>query len=232
MREKDTLGSSGSPPSSPPGHRTLSQKLSDLVDSLEGKDTTLGALVDVVGERGFGLLLAVLALPAALPVPAPGYATPFGLLMVGLGAQMLRGRTRPVLPEVARRRIIRYRTLQRTIRGAGLPLRAAEFLVRPRLSRLADHRGMVALVGLVIIVLAALMSVPIPLTNTLPSFAIFLFACGLLERDGLFLLAGLLVAPVAAGVAVLALYLAWKYGLQYLEGGLRSVLERVFGNTS
>lgn len=219
-------------PAEPVTHRPLSRQLTDLLDSLDGKDTTLGALVDAIGERGFGLLLAVLALPAALPVPAPGYATPFGLLMIGLGFQMLRGRHHPILPEVARRRVIRYSTFRRTVRGAGLPLRLAELLVRPRLSRLVHHRAFVALVGAVIIALAACMSLPIPLTNTLPSFAIFLLACGLLERDGLFLLGGLVAAPVAAGVAVLAIVLGFQYGVEILDGGLRSVLERTFGGES
>ncbi len=223
MGDLDTTDSS----SGPSGHRTLSQQLTDLLDSLDGQDTTLGALVDAIGERGFGLLLAILALPAALPMPAPGYATPFGLLMIGLGIQMIRGRKQPSLPKVARRRVIRYATFKGTLKKAGLPLKVAEVIVRPRLSRLADHRGMVALLGLIIVILAALMSLPIPLTNTLPSFAIFLFGCGLLERDGLLLLAGLLLAPLAAAIALVAIYLAWTYGLEYLEGGLRSVLEKI-----
>lgn len=230
MDESGTSQAPADPAGAPtPGHRPLSVQLSDLLDSLEGKDTTLGALVDAIGERGFGLLLAVLSLPAALPVPAPGYATPFGLLMIGLGIQMIRGRQHPILPDIARRRVVRYATFRRTVRSAGLPLRVAEFLVRPRLSGLARNRALLALLGVVIVVLAAFMSLPIPLTNTLPSFAIFLLACGLLERDGLVLLAGLLVAPFAAWIAVLAIYLGWKYGLGFLEGGLHSLLERVFG---
>ena len=60
----------------------LSKELLALLHGLEGKDITIGGLLDHIGDRGFGLLLLVLALPAALPIPAPGYATPFGVLMV------------------------------------------------------------------------------------------------------------------------------------------------------
>ncbi len=211
-----------------PGHRPLSVQLRDLLDSLGGADTTLGAIVDSIGERGFGLLLVLLALPAALPVPAPGYATPFGLLMMGLGIQMIRGRHQPSLPKTARKRVIRHKTFERTVRGARLPLRAAELLVRPRLSNLATHRTLLALVGVVIVVLSSFMVLPIPLTNTAPSFAIFLLGCGLLEKDGLVLLGGLLAAPVAAGIAAIALYFAWHYGLEMLDGGVRPLLEQLF----
>jgi hypothetical protein len=46
---------------------------------------------------------------------------------------------------------------------------------------------------------ALLLPLPIPLTNTFPAWAILLVACGLLERDGLFVLAGHVV--FAAGIA-------------------------------
>jgi len=210
---------------SAPKNRTLSTQLHDLLDGLEGEDTTLGAIVDAIGDRGFGLLLALLALPAALPVPAPGYATPFGLLMIGLGFQMLRGHSHPVLPARARARSIKHSTLSKVVRGAGFPLKVAEFVVRPRLAFLARHRAIVALVGAIIMFLACFMILPIPLTNTAPSFAIFLLACGLLEKDGLVIFGGLLAAPVAAAIGILALYFGWKYGLEALDEGLRPFIQ-------
>jgi hypothetical protein len=210
------------------GHRRLSRELNDLLTGLNGEDTTLGAIVDAIGERGFGLLLMVLALPAALPIPAPGYATPFGILMAGLGVQMILGRSHPKLPQAARRRSLSYKNFRRVVRGAGLPLKVAEFLIRPRLGRLARARSVHRVVGAIVVLMACFMMLPIPLTNTAPSFVIFLLAASLLEEDGLLLLAGALAAPIAAGIAILALYFAWTHGLEALEGGVRGLLERIF----
>lgn len=211
------------------GHRRLSNELGDLLAALDGRDTTLGEIVDRIGERGFGLLLALLALPAALPVPAPGYATPFGLLMIALGAQMIVRRKRPKLPQRARRRVIGYRFLSRTIAGARVPLRVAEWLVRPRLAPVARSRTVHSLLGVIIVLMAAFMCLPIPLTNTAPSFVIFLIACGMLEEDGLLMLAGILLAPLAGAIALAALYFGWKYGLEALEGGVGGLLDLVRG---
>ncbi len=210
------------------GHRRLSRELNDLLTGLNGEDTTLGAVVDAIGERGFGLLLMVLALPAALPIPAPGYATPFGILMAGLGVQMILGRSHPKLPQAARRRSLSYKNFRRVVRGAGLPLKVAEFLIRPRLGGLARARSVHRVVGAIVVLMACFMMLPIPLTNTAPSFVIFLLAASLLEEDGLLLLAGALAAPIAAGIAILALYFAWTHGLEALEGGVRGLLERIF----
>jgi hypothetical protein len=46
--------------------------------------------------------------------------------------------------------------------------------------------------------LALLLPLPIPFTNSFPAWTILLLAAGLLERDGLFILAGYLI--FAAGV--------------------------------
>jgi hypothetical protein len=56
------------------------------------------------------------------------------------------------------------------------------------------------LVGLVCLLLAIVVLLPIPLGNMLPALAISLLALGILERDGLWIVAGLVTA---AGAAVL-----------------------------
>ena len=186
-------------------------------------------LVDRHGDRGFGLLLLILALPAALPIPAPGYATPFGVLMVALGFQMLRGRQSPWVPAVAARRTISFKMLSFSVRNGRIPLRVAEFLVRPRLSRMARNRRFLAGVGLTIMLMAGFMSLPIPLTNTAPSFVIFVLAAGMLEEDGLLLLGGLLLAPVAAAIAGAAVYVAATLGPGAVESTVKPMIRALIG---
>jgi len=207
----------------------LSKELNLLLEGLEGADITIGGLLEKIGDRGFGLLLLVLALPAALPIPAPGYATPFGVLMVILGAQMIIGRTSPTVPGVFARRTISHGILEFSIRNGHLPLRVVEFLIRPRLRAVSRNRGFRAAVGIIIMAMAAFMSLPIPLTNTAPSFVIFVLAAGLLEEDGLMLLAGILLAPVAAAIAVGALYIAVTLGPEAVETTLKPLIKGWLG---
>jgi hypothetical protein len=210
-------------------HTRLSQELLDFLERLDGKDCTVQDLVELHGDRGFGLLLLILALPAALPIPAPGYATPFGILMVVLGFQMLRGRPSPWVPGFAAKRTISYKILSFSVRNGRLPLRVVEVLVRPRLSRMARNRRFLAGVGLTIMLMAAFMSLPIPLTNTAPSFVIFVLAAGILEEDGLLLLGGLLLAPVAAAIAGSALYVAITMGPEAVETTVKPMIKELLG---
>ncbi len=214
-----------------PGHGRLSRELSHFIAGLEGQDCSVGELVDQIGDRGFGLLLLVLAFPAALPLPAPGYATPFGILMILLGFQMLIGRQVPWLPERFRRRTIRYRVMAFSLEKGARLLRLVEFLIRPRWSRLARSRLFLSAVALIIIAMACSMTLPIPLTNTAPSFVIFLLAAGILEEDGLALVGGLVLAPVAAGISIAALYFVVTEGVEAVDTQLKPMIKEWLGLT-
>jgi hypothetical protein len=207
----------------------LSVELNEFLERLDGKDTSVEELVALIGDRGFGLIILLLALPAALPVPAVGYGTPFGIMLVLLGGQIAIGRKTPWIPTSLGKRRVPYRLLNFSIRNARLPLRAVELFIRPRLSGLARHRLFLPGIGVMIMLLAALMALPIPLTNTAPSFVIFMLAAGILEEDGLFLLFGLVLAPVAASIAGAALYYAVTYGPEAVETTLKPEIKRLLG---
>ena len=207
----------------------LSVELNEFLQQLEGKDSTVDDLVELIGDRGFGLIILLLALPAALPVPAVGYGTPFGIMLILLGGQIALGRSTPWLPKALGRRRVPYKLLSFSIKNARLPLRAVELFIRPRLSGLARHRLFLPGIGVMIMLLAAMMSLPVPLTNTAPSFVIFMLAAGILEEDGLFLLFGLLLAPVAAAIAGAAIYYALTYGPETVETTLKPQIKRMLG---
>jgi len=226
------MNDADAPENAPLPDTALSAELVAFLETLDGRDCAVGDLVDTIGDRGFGLLLLILALPAALPVPAPGYATPFGVLMIILGAQLVLGRSIPWLPDFFRRRVIPYKMLRFSVQNGNLPLKVVEFLVRPRLRALSRNRLFLAGLGATIVLMSAMMSLPIPLTNTAPSFVIFVLAAGILEEDGLLLLGGLLLAPVAATIAGLAIYYAVTYGPEAVETTLKPLIKDFLGLSS
>ena len=78
-------------------------------------------------------------------------------------------------------------------------LQRGERMLRPRLSWLA-RPPMEWLIGAVCLLLAIVLTLPIPLGNILPALAISVLALAILERDGLWVLYGLGLALVAAAV--------------------------------
>ena len=208
-------------------HTTLSARITSFVEGLDGKDCTLGELSEAFGEKGFGMLLLLLAFPAALPIPAPGYATPFGILMIVLGSQMLRGYTTPQLPDGMKKRVLKYSLLDFSLKNGASLFRVVEFFVKPRLENQVTK--LYRVMGLIIILMAAFMTLPIPLTNTAPSFVIFVMAASLLEKDGLSLIAGIILTPVALVIAGGAIYFALTYGVEAVTETFKPMIKSFLG---
>jgi hypothetical protein len=203
--------------SSTPGDRKQEHKLSEdlrlLLTSQDGQQLTLGRLFDAMGDRGFGLVLMLLSLPSALPVPAPGYSTPFGIMLILLALQMMAGRHRPWMPLWAKKIRISEGLANTMLKGAAAFFTRIEHLIKPRWSW-ASGRGGHFFAGFIVLSMGLLMALPIPGTNTAPAGVIFLVGVALTEEDGLFM-----AAASALGAAVTALYGLILYVAFYLGAG-------------
>lgn len=195
----------------------LSETLAALIAREEsGAEVTVAEVFRRIGDRGFGLLLLILSLPSALPVPAPGYSTPFGVLLALLAIQMVAGRRTPWLPAWAGKRKFSGGLVDRMVPATAKFFSKVEKLVRPRMRWVGSRAGLPFL-GVLVFIMAFLMILPIPLTNTAPAMVIFLIGFGLCEEDGLFCLAAAALAIVATALYSYVLYLFAVYGLEGIE---------------
>lgn len=180
---------------------SLSQSLRQILEQDVEDGLTVGEILKRVEDKGYGLLLVVLALPSALPVPAAGYSTPFGLMLAFLGVQMLIGRKSLWLPGWAMRLSIKRNLAEKMVGAAAKFFDKIEHLIKPRFSWIGGRWGL-PLMGVLVIIMSMLMILPIPLTNTAPAGVVFLIGVGLSEDDGLF--AGIACFLGALSVALYA----------------------------
>ncbi|MFS8858195.1 exopolysaccharide biosynthesis protein [Synechococcus sp. H55.7] len=174
-------------------------------------------ILKLAGERSFGLFLAVLSFPSALPLPAPGYSTPFGVVILLLALQMLAGRTTPWLPPWVLQTSIERKQLQKWVQ-AGIPwLQRIEKVACPRWQRVCTSRLGQVWLGTWIGLMGISMIIPVPGTNTLPAMGIFVTAFGLLEEDGLLCSLGSLIC-VAGGLLTTSILVGlWLGGTTLLD---------------
>lgn len=181
-----------------PLHRgALSEVLFAFAADSSRQRISIGDLLSALGDRALGALLFIFAFPNVLPMP-PGASVIFGAPLIFLAAQLALGR-KPWLPAIITQRSIPREDFLTLIRRMEPWLAKAEKLLRPRFSILALP-PMENLLGLLCLVLAIIVTLPIPLGNMLPALAISLIALGVLERDGLWILAGLAAATISAVV--------------------------------
>ncbi len=158
---------------------------------------TVGELVDKAAESGFGFLIGVLALIA---IPFFGLSTPFGLAIALVGVQLASGKARPWLPKRARRRALAMTMLDRVL---GLLARRAKLIGRLTRARweLAVRPRLVGL-GVVVLALGLALPVPVPGSNLIFLIPLFIYAIGLLERDGVWIALGHVATLVDLGLMI------------------------------
>lgn len=179
----------------PAPHR-LSTDLREVLHLADGRDLTIAELEKILQGRGFALFILLFALPFCLPVSIPGTSVAFGVVIMFIGLRIACGR-KPDLPKFIVDRQVSHKNLERIVK-LGLKLCTwVERVSRPRMEFLRRWPGMINLIGLGIASggLQLLLPLPplIPLSNTIPAISIVLLTVGLIERDGVFVLAGYFV---------------------------------------
>ena len=174
-----------------PGRRLpLSAVLRQLAAEPGRERVSVQDLFAALGDRALAALLFIFAVPNIIPSP-PGLSTVLGVPLLFLSTQLLLGR-KAWLPVLVARRSMARADFEGLLSRVLPWLERAEKLLKPRFSGLALP-PMEYLVGLVCLTLAVILVLPIPLGNIPPAFAIALMALGILERDGVWVLAGLSV---------------------------------------
>jgi len=195
--------------------------LSDLLLAMAQDHTrtrwTVAEMLAALRDRALGAMMLLLALPNVLPVP-PGSSAILGAPLLLLSAQLMLGRS-PWLPRMIAQRSMARETLAGLVMRALPWLRRAERLLRPRWVALASPPVEYA-VGFVCVLMAWLLFLPIPLGNMLPALSICVLALGVLARDGLWVLAGAVLAVLSGVLVSGVVYGLAKAALFILHGAL------------
>lgn len=193
----------------------LSKQILTLCDPKGGLKTSLGKLQEQLTTRGIGFWIVLIALPSALPIPAPGYSTPLGLLLCWIGCLLFRGKKHIQFPAKWEQKEF---SLSPKLIGCGVKmLKIFEFFTHmerfQKLLWVFNYR----IIGLDIMILSIIMAMPIPLTNTLPAGIILLFGLGLLENDGLLLLFSQVISILAISLYGFAAFWIYSFGLESFQ---------------
>ncbi len=172
----------------------LTRSIKEFLSKHEGKRTiTLDDISAELQEHTFALLLILLTMISALPIPAAGYSTPFGIIITFLGIELLIKGNTLHLPKRLQKKTIPMKIFSRYARTITPFFTKVERFIRPRLTYLF-FRPFSTFSYTLILLCGISMIIPLPFTNTIPSLAILLMAIGMLEDDGYFMLIGMLVA--------------------------------------
>jgi len=116
---------------------------------------------------------------------------------------MIRRQETVALPRWIRRQALPRGAMLVTVRTLDSWMQSLERLLRPRLQALTQGAAM-TIVGLLVLVMGVTLLLPVPFGNQGPAFAVVVFAFGIMEKDGV---------AILAGAALAAIGLAWNVAL-------------------
>jgi hypothetical protein len=184
----------------------ISAVLSSLARNA-GDRLTVADIVAVLRDRAFALLVVLLGLPNCLPMPPP-IPLVCGLLLALVAAQLAAGRPTPWLPQTLLRRSIPQEAVARAVSRSLPIMQRLERWSRPRMAFFETPLAL-RIIGFLLLALALGLLVAAPFIGQIPlGVAVCLVGLGLVERDGV-----LVVAGIVAGALGLALSFGFIYAI-------------------
>lgn len=205
--------------------RKLSTMLEEDLKQLPDADISVAQILELFHERGFGFFLFLFSLPMALPIPVPpGINIMFALPLLFLTFQQMIRRHSIWLPQFIIKRTIASSSLSGLILNNANPfIRKIEIIIKPRLGEITKGFSS-SLIGLAGLIMALAICIPIPLSNTIPSFGIALMAIGVLMRDGIAVIIGMIVGLLWVIILSWALIYFGNEGIDILKEWIKSWL--------
>ncbi len=173
-----------------------------LIEAVRGDSerVTVAQIVDALDARSFGLAVLLFSLPSVVPMP-PGVPTVVGIILLIVSVQMVFGREDLWLPGILSRRSFPRKALVSAFEGLAPKLAWLERLMKPRLLFMTGKAGTIA-IGVIVLIMAIVLILPLPPGgNFPPALACTVLAMGLVQRDGIVIVAGIVGSIVALVVA-------------------------------
>lgn len=193
--------------------------LSDLLDQFAAKAGERVSLSDLMlwfGSRATLALLLIFGILNILPNP-PRSSAVLGLPMLYLSIALMRDRA-PVFPQAILRRSLSGNLFSAIATRATPILRRFERVMHPRLERFSE--GFASRVtGVLCLVLAFILVLPIPLGNIPPAACMCLLALAAIARDGVWVMIGwvasCLCIVLLSGATIATLYFMAQFALRF-----------------
>ncbi len=164
---------------------------------------TLGALNRVFVEKTFAVAILLLMFLPATPLPTGGLTHVFEAIAILLAAQMVLGRRSVWLPARWQNRELGATTTDKALPFILRWVRKVEHISRPRAAWLFEHRWLLRIVGLILIVfcLGAALAPPFSGLDTLPAIGAVAVALSIILEDAVVLVIGIVIGT--GGIALI-----------------------------
>jgi hypothetical protein len=204
--------------------------LKRILDNTREKYISIGSIVEKLKDEGLLLIIALIALPTAIPIPTPpGLTTLTGIPLCILTAQLVYRQDRPWIPKWIANRQVKVSSFQKVISKAGSLLGKLTLLLRPRYKHFTT-KSVERIVGVLAVFCSVSIALPILFGNAVPSAGVFIMTLGLLYQDGLAVLVGMLISVVGILVSTTVAVCTILYGTLAIQEVIPAGIQFLINN--
>lgn len=185
---------------------STSRKLEDIQNKLPEDDLSLTELTNIFSTEGVQFLIIILLAPFLIPVSIPGSSTPFGILIILLEIAFL-GNKSIYIPNFIGQYKISKENVLRLFEVLEKVFGYLEKITKPR-GNLYSRKIVIILNGLMTIILALLLflPLPIPFTDFTPAISMLMLSLSILEKDSVLMILGFI-----AGILTIFYFISVGY---------------------
>ncbi len=180
---------------------SLGEALDAVIEALPEGKVDVATIRDLLGEDSMLILAAFLTIIFLVPISIPGVSTVFGTIILLIAFSRITHRALWIPRRVAQRELSAEKIAAGLAHGAKW-LHRLERISRPRRWRLFVSGPADVVNNVVVVVCTLLLMIPlglVPFTNTLPALALLFLFVGLIQKDGVCIVAGYFFGLATAG---------------------------------
>ncbi len=183
--------------------KIATHKIEDLVKTSPSDHVAIFDLVRAMEGAGFGLTLMIFSFGILIPLPPP-FPSLIAVPLVIFSFQMMIGLKAPKLPNFIGKRKIKRSILITLVRKSAPYIGKVERILRPRLifmtTILAER-----FLGLFTLAFSSFVLIPVPFSNLIPGLGILIISFGLIGRDGLVIILGIVIGFIGMAIFLITL---------------------------
>ena len=181
--------------------KTIAQELEEIIrrESRDGS-VYIKDFRTHFGHRSLIFIIAVLALPIALPFTPPGINTLFAIICLILIVNWMLNKQDFKLPNWIESKKIPFSPDGKFFEAMKKLLSWVEVVIKPRNPGLIDSKVSKIILGLGLLSSATVMLIPLPIINSVSSLVVLLISVAILSKDG-----KIAIASAIAGICLLLL---------------------------
>ncbi len=190
------------------------QVIEDVVSKSSSDRIPVRDLIEAMESVGFGLAMMIFAFGVIIPMPPPVPGI-ISIPLVIFSLQMIAGYSSPKLPKKFSDMSVKRSVLAMLVQKSSPYIRKVERLLQPRwafmTSQVAER-----VIGIFTLLFSVFVLLPLPLSNFLPGLGVLIISFGLLGKDGLVIVAGIVVGMVGIAVSITTVLIGVE-ALHYLK---------------